>query len=708
MEAVDLRIGLSKAVTTMLILAMLSSTFAYTVLGAVAPSGDSYVKLTGVINDQGIDDDGDGKFEALNIGIEVNVLKEAMYGIELRGLVASDGTIIDVTPEILIQSYKVGVTEIWVRVSGQWIYSSGKNPVKVQSIKIRDQLNLDYTPLSNAPLSREYRYTEFLAPGATLTGKITDRGVDEDGNGKFDYLQIGVELNATSAGFYRIGVSGYLTKTFGYSGNNETYAEKGIQMAQVRLEGEMFYYAVKHLSSLDWVSLADQNGNVIQMIRNIPLSREYNYTQFDAPAVIMTGKILDKGIDLDGDGKFDILQIDVGVNVTASGPTSISMYGLKNGAGGFVPVGGYNYNNTDVGTKTVSIKLDGSSIYAFKMNVEQIGQISLTTMRHVQQDLIDVPLSRTYQPTEFDSPQVNIGDYVKYAVNATWKSSNPQATAPSDQIKELNGVRWLKVEVQNITNTVTILKTDTYINGTEKTLDPITNDIKSQFLTYIIPSKLNPGDNIPGFVKVQSVREASYGGSMRNIVKASFNMSNPTFNMTSVFDYDRLTGMLCEMNMTTRIAYGGESSSSQINMKLAETNLWKKTSAVTCTVTEATVEAGSQVHVTGTIGSNLSGETVTVTYTKPDGSTVNRTVTTGANGAFSDAYTLTDAGQWKVAASWAGNAGYTGATSSLNPITVSPKQEVDIPLGFAVIGVIGAALIIFLRKNSITPFNSHD
>lgn len=74
--------------------------------------------------------------------------------------------------------------------------------------------------------------------------------------------------------------------------------------------------------------------------------------------------------------------------------------------------------------------------------------------------------------------------------------------------------------------------------------------------------------------------------------------------------------------------------------------------------------------VSGSISPAVSGATVTLTLTKPDGTTSTRTTTTDSNGSYSDSYSPDAVGSWSVIASWAGDSTRNGASSPSAPFTV--------------------------------------
>lgn len=97
----------------------------------------------------------------------------------------------------------------------------------------------------------------------------------------------------------------------------------------------------------------------------------------------------------------------------------------------------------------------------------------------------------------------------------------------------------------------------------------------------------------------------------------------------------------------------------------------KPTTTISASVSNATITLNNAVTVSGTISPTVNGVTVTLTYTKPDGTSLTRTALSGNGGTYADTYTPTTEGSWSVTASWAGNDDYQGSTSSAATFTVS-------------------------------------
>jgi hypothetical protein len=138
---------------------------------------------------------------------------------------------------------------------------------------------------------------------------------------------------------------------------------------------------------------------------------------------------------------------------------------------------------------------------------------------------------------------------------------------------------------------------------------------------------------------------------------------------------------------------------------------WGAPTELFCSVSKNTITQGDGIVVSGSINVSLSGKTVTLTYIKPDESILNRTVTTGSDGSYSDSYNPDAAGTWSVTASWTGDSTHNGATSSTRSLTVNSVTFILFsPLGMALTGgIILLAVIVvllILRRRPKIPGNT--
>ena len=131
-------------------------------------------------------------------------------------------------------------------------------------------------------------------PEASLTGTIYDRGLDTDGDGAFDYLEVGVQVNVTDSGDYEVEILGLLDSDHNYtsvSGHKLEYLGAGIQVINVSLYGSTIYDSGLNpvnvseiaLYSVEYVPFGEAFREWLGSVYDVPLSRAYSYTEFDSP-----------------------------------------------------------------------------------------------------------------------------------------------------------------------------------------------------------------------------------------------------------------------------------------------------------------------------------------------------------------------------------------------------------------------------------------
>jgi hypothetical protein len=111
--------------------------------------------------------------------------------------------------------------------------------------------------------------------------------------------------------------------------------------------------------------------------------------------------------------------------------------------------------------------------------------------------------------------------------------------------------------------------------------------------------------------------------------------------------------------------YGGESATSSTSFRV------KLVTTLTCSVSPSTVIIGGSITISGAITPAVSGAIVTLTFTRPDGSTTTVSTSTGADGSYTVTYTPNMIGSWSVVASWVGDDTHFGATSSAASFTIT-------------------------------------
>ena len=407
--------NIDKSLATLLVVCLLiPSVFVISNRGIIATglvAGNA--ELTGNVFDSGRDADNDTSYDYLDVAIEVNVHVSGDYRIMAYYMMDSQN----------LSHYAWRENTQYLDVGMQWInlsfygpeISAGKfDVVGIGDIALYEKYHDQIGYLPYAPLSRVYNCAEF-DPGAALTGNIYDRGIDTDSDGFFNILEVGVEMNVSDAATYDVYVSTVCyNSTWIYVSNASSgFLYPGIQVINVSLDGLRIYASRGYVSTATaGLSVREEKGDSVYyrnlgQIYDCPLSRIYSYSEFDHVASL-TGKAYDKGVDEDGDGLFDFLEISVEVNVTEPGEYGVSIQGISDGnitlPSDYSGLGG----PLDVGLHLMNFTVYGPKIYGARLEPVYINQVSLSVTVGWYESLVldemqSVPLPTQYHFNEFES-----------------------------------------------------------------------------------------------------------------------------------------------------------------------------------------------------------------------------------------------------------------------------------------------------------------
>jgi hypothetical protein len=379
--------------------------------------------LTGRVFDHGEDTDGDGFFNFLIVDVEVNVSVAGVYKVNVASLVDLNGYYSIYFNSVNETHLNAGLDNVSLSFDGIAIYGSKLNATYVREITLSYSAN--YTEyitsfITQVQLSQTYFYTMF-DNGATLTGKIYDKGVNADGDGGFDFLQIGVEVNVSDEALYQVEVIGLENASESFQNiynSTEAYLMPGVQTLNVSLYGAMIHAShttdISNVSSINLDVVENYTIFTIDSRSDVPLTTTYNYIEFETPAYF-TGKTFDEGVSTGASPKFDYLRLSFEINVTEAGNYDVFMLSLMDNASNFVFVPNGVSGYYDVGLHLVNISIYGPTIYQSHLNVSFIGAVSLYSFSTLggptsQVDYLSkVPLHRVYEYTDFQSDALLTG-----------------------------------------------------------------------------------------------------------------------------------------------------------------------------------------------------------------------------------------------------------------------------------------------------------
>ncbi len=246
---------------------------------------------------------------------------------------------------------------------------------------------------------------------ASLTGTITDMGIDADENGIYETLDIGVEVNVTTAGTYTVNVNGLLNSTsalISVSDQNSTYLDTGIQVIYVSLNGPTIFESWLNPVDVSSITLSE-SGNLLDSLSNVPLTNLYYFSNFGLLPATLTDTITDEGIDTNDDGLYDYLRIGVEVNVTTAGTYTVDLGGLYDATYNYLSGASTNSTYLTAGTHIVYVDIDGAEIYAATVNPTSLAAILLyDESNRTLTTLNDLTLPASYTYADFQRPNIVI------------------------------------------------------------------------------------------------------------------------------------------------------------------------------------------------------------------------------------------------------------------------------------------------------------
>ncbi len=198
-----------------------------------------------------------------------------------------------------------------------------------------------------------------------FNGSFNDYGNDLDNNGLFDELRIEVGVDIDVAGKYCI--SGNLEDEAGNfiqftSFENDFSA--GTHTVTLVFDGNKIYSNLQNgsfkLRDLTLTELHDDGLLLVDILKSAYETKAYQYDQFERLDIILNGHNDDYGIDTNNNGLYDILHVDVGVDIRYAGNYNWSAK-LFDKTGKELDIGtqsGY----LDAGLGTIALEFDGEII----------------------------------------------------------------------------------------------------------------------------------------------------------------------------------------------------------------------------------------------------------------------------------------------------------------------------------------------------------
>ena len=169
-----------------------------------APVAVSNSHLSGTYSDFGEDTEPDGLYNNLVIEVGVNVSAIGDYALYAE-LLDSNGAVIDTASTSV--NLAVGYHNVSLNFDGEEIFKNGiDGPYILNLVRLGENDGFAILPLeeqTNVYTTEAYGYREFQHSPISITGMGNDQGIDNDGNGLYNLLEINLNVEVDTAGYYQ-------------------------------------------------------------------------------------------------------------------------------------------------------------------------------------------------------------------------------------------------------------------------------------------------------------------------------------------------------------------------------------------------------------------------------------------------------------------------------------------------------------------------
>ncbi|MEM3341474.1 MAG: hypothetical protein QW728_02150, partial [Thermoplasmata archaeon] len=322
------------------------------------------------------DADSNGKYDYLNITVSVNIYNPGGWLVKAN-LVTPAGAMFSHAESFSVLSE--GTHNITLSFPGTDIwasrYSGVFNLADLELIQIipgsgpDSGIRRDYVQIAYTTPFMEWRWFEPAV--ATLNGNYTLQAVDSNSNSRIDFLIVGVGLNITEEGAYRIEAE---LRSFGGSHICNIPAvwgwlSEGQRWLYLNISGPDIYYSMENgpylianLKLYKITGTGQGSSEEVAFVLFAYITPAWLYTDFDSRAsVVFVGN--DAAYDTEPDGYYDYVAVDVLLNITQAGNYMLSAT--------FRPASG-NFQMPDHETRNISYYTPGLYVVRVLLQAEYV------------------------------------------------------------------------------------------------------------------------------------------------------------------------------------------------------------------------------------------------------------------------------------------------------------------------------------------------
>ncbi|MBE7472406.1 MAG: hypothetical protein HS114_25025 [Anaerolineales bacterium] len=484
------------------------------------PAADSLkVRLGEVVNEYGLDEDSNGQFEALVLQVEVEAIEAGSYWIQ--GQLGTDHPVAAPSAGIIaIDEFQVNLEQgrqlVNLLFDG---LSLSRNridgPYQLMHLLVTDVDNptpLDFAndaiaSKNNSYTTAAYKFNNFKTPDAMFARSFNDRAIDLNQDGFAEGVEIEAVLDIYRPGTYTVVGELYDSNAFllgeaTWSGTDSRVILRFDQIAGVSGPFELRNLRLSRADgqAMDELERAYVTQNVTQGQPVSGFTALSSFTSGDLGTLgvgITATTYLDVPIDTNANGKYDALQIKVGIQVTT--PDNYQLEGwLIDQQGELVSWTQTGPISLAAGNHELTLTYDGRTLADYmKTRGLTFQKFTLVALKLYTgplkwdqiNDEVDVAFTTSsYRPEQFELPVRNKIVFEDYMEQTGSQWTNVQSPWEIAQ----NGAFFSPTKTWRAANANAVL--DTVIN-LSNTLRPVL-----KFRTY---HRFNDGNDV-GYVKVSS------------------------------------------------------------------------------------------------------------------------------------------------------------------------------------------------------------
>jgi len=241
-----------------------------------------FVVLSALLNpphfDYGLDTNGNAEFDWLIMAVNLTVAVQDTYLVEAALRDATGALSLYNATRV---SLGAGPATVGLGYDGRAINASGMDGPYTMEVQLR--IALAFTPIDRDKyVTKAYSHWEFETPPAVLSPPHSESGVDVDADGRYDFLNLSVNLTVNSADLFS--VSGTLsdpTSTFFVSATGSRFLVPGPAVLNLSFDGGRINGSGRDGPYFVDLRLYDTGSILLALGYNRHITAAYRHTQFE-------------------------------------------------------------------------------------------------------------------------------------------------------------------------------------------------------------------------------------------------------------------------------------------------------------------------------------------------------------------------------------------------------------------------------------------